>query len=88
MWYPDGRQSFSENYKNNLKDGVFESFDQSENISRKGIYRGENLVSGESVVQDLVYDEPDVPARFIGGDNALNVYLKRKTANFTAAKNK
>lgn len=86
MWYSDGQLSYSGNYKNNLKDGLFESFDQAGNSTRKGIYEAGKLISGKSVVQDLLYEEPDVPAEFIGGDAAFNEYLKAKTANLKEVK--
>lgn len=86
MWYPDGHLSFTGNYKNNLKNGPFESFDQAGNSDRKGIYREGKLISGESVVQDLVYDKPDVPAQYIDGDVAFNNYLIMKTHGFGTIK--
>ena len=86
MWYPDGHLSFTGNYKNNLKDGPFESFNQTGNPDRKGIYQEGKLISGVSVVQDLVYDKPDVPAQYIDGDVAFNNYLIMKTSGFGTIK--
>jgi len=86
MWYEDGHLSFSGNYKNNLKEGEFESFDPSVNQNRKGIYKEGKLISGESVVQDLVYEMPDISAQPIGDDSTLNKYLKMKTADLPAVK--
>ena len=86
MWYEDGQLSFSGNYKNNIKDGEFESFDPSFHQNRKGVYAEGKLISGESVVQDLVYDLPDVSAQPIGGDSTLNKYLKMKTSDLSAVK--
>lgn len=86
MWYPEGQLSFSGNYKNSSKDGVFESFDLSGNLERKGIYQQGKLISGESVVQDLVYDKPNVAAQPIGGDSILNNYLTMKTVGLDFVK--
>ena len=86
MWYEDGHLSFSGNYKNNLKDGEFDSFDSSVNQNRKGIYKDGKLISGESVVQDLLYEIPDISAQPIGGDSTLNKYLKMKTADLPVVK--
>lgn len=86
MWYPEGHLNFTGNYKNNLKDGPFESFDQAGNSDRKGIYREGKLISGESVVQDLVYDKPDVSAQYVDGDVAFNNYLIMKTSDFGTIK--
>ena len=79
MWYPNGQLSFSGNYNFNLKDGDFESYDESGNLTRKGVYKGNKLISGESVVMDLEYAKPDVPAQFAKGEDAFNDYLEEKT---------
>lgn len=81
MWYPNGQLSFSGNYQNNLKEGIFESYDTSGNTVRKGIYRQGKLTEGVAVVQDLVYDTPEVPAQYKGNDSILNKILIRKSAN-------
>jgi len=86
MWYPEGSLSFTGNYRNNLKDGLFESFDQAGNTDRKGIYQKGKLISGEAVLHDLVYNEPEVKAQFIGEDSAFDDYLKMKTSGFEAVK--
>jgi len=86
MWYEDGHLSFSGNYKNNIKHGDFESFDPSGKPDRKGTYKDGKLVAGESVVQDLVYEMPDISAQPIGGDSTLNKYLKMKTADLPTVK--
>jgi TonB family protein len=79
MWYPNGQLSFSGSYNFNLKDGAFESYDESGNVTRKGVYKGNKLISGESVVMDLEYAKPDVPAQYAEGQDAFNDYLERKT---------
>lgn len=86
MWYPEGQLSFTGSYKDNLKDGSFESFDQAGNTDRKGVYQKGKLISGEAVLHDLVYNEPEVKAQFIGGDSAFDEYLKMKTSGFEAVK--
>ncbi len=86
MWYPDGHLNLSGNFKNNLKDGFFESFDKAGNSDRKGTYREGKLISGQSVVLDVLYEEPDVPAEISVEESALDEYLKNKTANLECAK--
>ncbi|HEX7584255.1 MAG TPA: energy transducer TonB, partial [Prolixibacteraceae bacterium] len=86
MWHPNGQLSFSGTYLNNLKNGEFQLFDQSGILVRKGIYRYGTLVSGNAVVQDLVYENPDKLAYYIGGDQAFNEFLKLKSANFDLLK--
>lgn len=80
MWYPDGKLSFSGNYRNNLKHGEFESFALDGKSIRRGTYDVGKLISGVSVVQDLIYEKPEEPAEFPGGLDALNNYLKSKTS--------
>lgn len=86
MWHPNGQISFLGRYKNNLKDGEFESFDETGQSERKGTYREGKLISGQSVVQDLLYDVPEVPAQFPGGEEAFYDYLKTRTENLPAVK--
>jgi TonB family protein len=81
MWYPNGQLQFSGYYQNNIKHGDFESFSEDGKTLRKGTYEAGKLVSGVSVVQDLVYEKPDVPAEFPGGDDALNEYLNKRISN-------
>lgn len=81
MWHPNGKISFRGRYKENLKDGEFESFDQAGMLLRKGTYQAGKLIAGEAVVQDLVYDAPEVPAQYKGNDSILNKILIKKTAN-------
>lgn len=81
MWHPNGQLGFSGNYENNLKDGIFESFDASGNLERKGTYSKGKLIDGVAVVQDFVYDAPEVPAEYKGNDSILNKILIKKSAN-------
>jgi TonB family protein len=82
MWHPNGHISFSGNYNNNIKDGEFQQFDESEKVIKKGIYQNGKLASGEAVVQDLIYENPEKKAQFIDGEKAFNDYLKKKTVIF------
>lgn len=86
MWHPNGTISFLGRYKNNVKHGEFKSFDESGTLERKGVYESGKLISGESVVQDLVYDTPEVPAQPADGIEAFNEYLKTKTVDLAAVK--
>ena len=81
MWYPNGQLSFTGVYKNNKKNGSFESFDEAGTPERQGVYKNGRLISGESVVPDLQYDNPDVSAQYIDGEEAFNNYLRNKTAH-------
>ncbi|OFX58047.1 MAG: hypothetical protein A2066_16070 [Bacteroidetes bacterium GWB2_41_8] len=78
MWYPNGQLQFSGHYQNNIKHGDFESYAEDGTVLRKGTYEDGKLISGISVVQDLVYEQPDVPAEFPEGDDALNEYLNKR----------
>lgn len=82
MWHLNGQLNFSGNYTNNLKNGEFQLLDESGVLVKKGVYRYGTLVSGDAVVQDLIYENPDKLAQYIGGDQELNEYLKQKSANF------
>ena len=68
MWYPNEQLWFFGNYKNNLKDGEFQQFDESGAIVHKGIYNEGKLVSGEAVVPDVIYKNPEIIAQFINGE--------------------
>ncbi len=87
IWYPNGKLSFSGNYKSNLKEGDFQSFDQSGIVKRKGTYQEGKLVSGDAVVPDVMYSNPEEPAHFINGDDAFDEYLQNKSAEIEAIKN-
>lgn len=86
MWYPNGQLSFRGVYKNNKKDGSFESFDEAGNPERQGVYKNGILISGESVASDLQYDNPDVSAKYVDGEEAFNKYLMNKTADLPEVK--
>ena len=86
LWYPDGQLSFSGYYKDNLKNGDFEQFDESGASIKKGIYNEGKLISGEPVVADLIYTNPDVPARFALGEEGFNEYLTKKASGPDASK--
>ena len=81
IWHPNGQLIFSGNYKNNVKDGEIQLFDEYGNLIRKGIYLDGILISGEAVVQDIVFDNPEVPAHYKEGSSTFNDYLKLKSAD-------
>lgn len=78
MWHSNGQLSFSGNYKDNLKNGEFEHFDESGNLLKNGIYHDGKLVDGEPIVQDITFHAPEVPAKFEQGKEAFNLYLTKK----------
>jgi len=79
LWYPSGELSFSGVYKDDLKNGKFVQFDQSGKLLKSGIYQEGKLISGEPVIQDIIFDNPEVPAKFEGGVMAFNEYLTKKS---------
>lgn len=87
MWYSNGQLSFFGNYKNDLKDGEFQKFDESGSSIRKGVYQDGKLVSGEAVVQDKIYTNTNKPAEYINGEEAFNKYLKTKSEEIESLKN-
>jgi len=80
MWYPNGQLSFSGVYKNGLKEGTFILFDESGQVLKKGDYQNGELVSGEVVVQDIVFENPEVAAKYPEGEAAFDEYLTKKAA--------
>ena len=86
VWYPNSQLNFSGNYKNNLKDGDFQQFDENGKLLNKGVYSGGKLISGEAVVQDIIYEMPDQPAMFSGGEKAFNDYIRMKTSELKIVK--
>ncbi|MDP3643208.1 MAG: TonB family protein [Bacteroidota bacterium] len=81
IWYPDGQIYFSGNYRGNLKDGEFLEFDTIGTQIRKGIYQEGKLISGEAVVQDVIHEKPEVPAKYINGNAEFDDYLKMRSAD-------
>jgi TonB family protein len=81
LWYPTGQISFSGVYKDNKKEGDFELFDESGATLKKGLYKQGKLISGEAVVPDIIYNNPEVPARYAQGEAAFNDYLTEKAAD-------
>lgn len=79
LWYPNGQLSFSGNFQRNLKNGIFNQYDESGQLLKSGVYKDGKLISGEKVVADLVYNNPEIPARFAQGEQAFNEYLTKKT---------
>jgi len=82
IWYENGQLYFSGNYKEDLKDGEFRSFDPNGNLTRQGVYRDGKLISGEAMVPDILYDNPEEKASYDGGDDTFNEYLKTRSAKF------
>ncbi|MBL7965614.1 MAG: TonB family protein [Prolixibacteraceae bacterium] len=81
IWHTNGQLNFSGNYKDNLKNGLFQTFNESGELIKEGQYENGKLISGEPIVQDLIYEIPDIPAQFIDGPKAFNDYLKLKSEN-------
>ena len=79
LWHPTGEISFSGMYQNDLKNGKFEQFDQSGKLLKCGFYKEGKLISGEPVIQDIIFENPEIPARYEGGELAFNDYLTKKS---------
>lgn len=86
MWHQNGQLSFSGVYKNGLKEGSFIQFDESGKELKKGNYQNGKLVSGDVVVQDIVFDNPEVAANYPEGEAAFDEYLTQKAAKNGAPK--
>lgn len=86
MWYPNGQLWFFGNYKNNLKNGEFQQFDESGAIVYKGIYNEGRLDSGEAVVPDVVYKNPEIIAKFINGEEAFEEWLNSRSSSINELK--
>lgn len=80
IWFPNGQLNYSGAYKNNRKDGEFRMFDESGTLISQGVYQEGILVSGEAVVHDIVYDNPEIPATYIHGEEAFDANLKLKSS--------
>lgn len=87
MWYPTGQLNFTGDYDNNLKNGDFELFDESGTTIKKGVYREGKLVSGEPVIQDIVYENPEVPAKYNNDNKTIEEFLKIKSGQINSLKN-
>jgi len=85
-WYPNGQLSFKGNYKNNLKDGEFDQFDESGAIVQKGLYSEGKLIDGEAVVQDIIYKNPEITAQYPERDEAFEEWLKLSSSNIEELK--
>lgn len=81
IWHENGQLCFSGNYRNNLKDGKFQSFDKSGIEIKQGMYEEGKLISGEPVVLDVLYENPEKPAEFINGEEAFDEYLRKKSTS-------
>ncbi len=89
MWHQNGQLSFSGVYKNNLKEGTFTKYDELGKELKKGDYQNGKLVSGEVVVQDfqnVVFNNPEVAAKYPMGEAAFDEYLTQKAAKNGAPK--
>jgi TonB family protein len=78
LWYPNGQLSFSGNYQGNLKNGIFNQYDESGQLLKAGVYKDGKLISGEKVVADLVYNNPEIQTSFAKGEHIFNEYLTEK----------
>jgi TonB family protein len=86
FWYPSGQLNLSGSYFNNQKEGEFKLFDESGNLLRTGVYQKGKLISGDAVVENVIFEKPEISARFQGGQEAFNQYLISKTANLECVK--
>jgi TonB family protein len=86
FWYPTGQINLTGSYLNDQKDGEFKLFDVSGNLLRTGVYQKGKLISGDAVVENKIFDNPEKQARFRGGNVAFNDYLMSKTAQLQCIK--
>lgn len=86
FWYPNGEINLTGSYFNNQKEGEFKLFDVSGNLLRMGVYQKGKLISGDAVVENKIFDNPEKQPRFRGGNVAFNDYLKLKTAQLECIK--
>jgi TonB family protein len=86
FWYPTGQINLTGSYLNDQKEGEFKLFDVSGNLLRSGVYQNGKLISGDAVVENKIFDNPEKPARFRGDNGAFNDYLKSKTAQLDCIK--
>lgn len=86
MWHPNGNLKYSGNYKASLKDGEFQEFNDTGVLLKRGIYKEGKLISGEAVVQDISYDQPEKPAVYITGDEGFDEFLKMSSVNIDGLK--
>ena len=86
MWHANGKLYFSGYYANNLKNGDFEVYNDTGELLKKGGYQEGKLISGENIVLDMVYRDPEIAAMFKSGDAAFNEYLSQKGLELETSK--
>lgn len=86
IWFPNGQLNFSGNYKSNLKEGEFQQFDQSGTLIKKGVYLDGKLISGEPVVQDVIFYNPEKTAQYINGNAGFDDFIKRRSTEIEGLK--
>lgn len=86
MWHTNGQLHFSGNYKNDVKDGEFQMFDESGSLVKKGSYQDGKLVPVEAVVLEMTYKNPEIFAQYIYGDSAFDDYLKMRSSGIESLK--
>lgn len=78
MWHPNSHPWFSGEYSNNLKNGEFQQFDELGKLIRRGEYQQGKLISGDPVVPDIFYKNPEIKAEYSEGNLALNNELNAR----------
>ncbi len=86
IWFANGRLNLVGNYINNEKDDLFQLFDESEKLIKEGYYEKGSLVSGEAVVADVLYDDPNMKAKFKDGLAAFSEELKKRSVGMESVK--
>jgi TonB family protein len=86
IWFENGKLNLEGNYENNEKDGHFQLFDEFGTLVREGNYERGKLVSGEAVVADLLYENPNTKASFSSGPEAFSDVLKKRSAELEEVK--
>lgn len=79
IWHENGSLSFEGNYTNNIKNGQFINYNESGTVISEGLYENGKLVSGEAVVIDQFYNNPDVDPKFKEGTLALSHEIRKRS---------
>jgi hypothetical protein len=87
IWFENDKLNLEGNYINNKKDGLFKLFDESGTLVREGQYDKGELISGEAVVADLLYENPRTNAIYSKGTAAFSEELKKRSVVLEAVKN-
>jgi len=83
VWFENGQLNFEGQYVNNVKNGVFHSYDQEGKKLSEGTYEMGKLVAGEPVVLDIIYENPEVQASFQDGFDSFQTVISKRVASMS-----